>query len=75
MLTDAPPEGAGPLRVNVTVVGCPACTFDGLMEIPLSETEAGGAAVTVRVVDWIELPELAVMVTIVVDETLPADTR
>ena len=56
MLTDAPPEGAGPVSVSVTVADCPDCTVDGLIEMLLSEIAVGGSGVTVTLVAWLEPP-------------------
>jgi hypothetical protein len=72
-LTLAPPGGAGPLRVNVTIEGCPDCTVDGLMEMPLSEIEIA-AGLIVTLADWLEPPYPALTVTDVEEVTVPAVT-
>jgi hypothetical protein len=62
--TDAPPAGAGPLRVTVAVDCEPPCTFDGF-----SVSEDNCKAPTVRVAFRVIPPCAADIVTVVVTET------
>ena len=71
--TPAPPEGAGPLSVSVTVARCPDCTVDGLMDMPLIVTGAGGG-VTVTLANFTTPPQPASDETVVDELTVPAVT-
>jgi hypothetical protein len=71
MLTEAPPAGAGPLKVRVNTAVAPEVTGDGLMFIALSAAAAG---ITVTVATWLEPPYAASTVTVVMVETTPHTT-
>jgi hypothetical protein len=48
----APPDGAGPLSVMVTVADCPAATVPGLIESEVNVTCA--ATITVMLAVWLD---------------------
>ena len=74
-LTAAPPDGAGPLKVNVTVAVCPDATVEGLMPIALNVTGVVPAAgVTVTVANWTTPPQPASDFTVVEVATGPVVT-
>ena len=71
-LTDAPPVGAAPLSVTVTVAVPPDVTVDGLMAIEVRVTAADGDGITVIVAYWLECPYPAATLKVVDAVTAPA---
>ena len=72
-LTDAPPDGAGPVNVKVTVAVCPEVTVVGLMPMALSATVLA-AGVTVTLAGWTTPPHPALDRTVVETVTGPVVT-
>jgi hypothetical protein len=72
-LTDAPPVGAAPVNVSVTVPVCPEVTVEGLTPITLNAT-APAAGVTVTLASWTTPPHPASDCTVVELVTGPVVT-
>src|ERR1019366_8765063 len=70
--TEAPPVGAGPLRVIVIVALPPLATVEGLIVSEVMVGRVTGGGVTVTVALWLELLYVAVTVTAVELVTVPA---
>lgn len=72
-LIEAPPAGAGPLNVIVTVADCPAATVLGLIERPVSVGRPAVATVTVTLAVRLLLLYVAVTMVVVVEVIAVAD--